>query len=717
MAVLLLASVFCFSVGLHIHCTVAALPKVRGLNADCYARLGDLNIALLSGFSDQGDENLCALKPVPWLSIFFQFYEAFAYAIDLVNARDDLLPNVTLGYVTMDTCWRDLAALAQAMYLVPETGQSRDFSNNGLGDPITCSEGRRHFDVVGVVGPGSSAESMMVAGLFSVLQIPVMATLATSDELSDEKRFGYLLRLVSPNKFQVEALLDFLTHFNWTYVSLLYSDDSYGEDAAKLMITGVTDRGICMPFVEMIPGSLTTERAGIVVGKLVRNNRARVVVVFLHSAEIATIFGEIQDRDKVGEFIWVSGDSLSDTKLGPVGSGAFILHYRVESAPQFEQHYLSLTPSAHPKNPWMAYLWEMFYHCSWNQSASNNSCSQYADQPYLAQYPSSSSLIYMDGVMTFAHALHRLIAEKCPEAFNGTTDVRSCVTGPTLLKELRQVSFDGYSGNVKFDDNGDRLGIFEIKQFIHADEHTYEVVALWDKKATRFDVYHERIKWKPFQNQEAFESFPQSVCSVECSSHEYFVRGDLPCCWECRRCRDNEFLINNRSACQACESTTWPDDVTGTSCQPITPDYLRWSDVTSMVLAVLASVGLVSNLCTSAFFIRHRSLQTIKASSRELSAFILGGITLAFISALLQLAKPTVGICTVARFAFHISGTTIYAPLFVKTLRIYRIFLKGKQGVKKPRLTGNRAQIICTTVLILMQVKRHIDTEYVISLL
>ena len=48
-----------------------------------------------------------------------QFVEAFRWAVDRVNSRHDLLPNITIGFSILDDCGRDLTALAKSLYLIP----------------------------------------------------------------------------------------------------------------------------------------------------------------------------------------------------------------------------------------------------------------------------------------------------------------------------------------------------------------------------------------------------------------------------------------------------------------------------------------------------------------------------------------------------------------------------------------------------------------------
>ena len=41
------------------------------------------------------------------------------YTVDTINNRTDILPNITLGYVILDSCSKDLAGLAQTLKFVP----------------------------------------------------------------------------------------------------------------------------------------------------------------------------------------------------------------------------------------------------------------------------------------------------------------------------------------------------------------------------------------------------------------------------------------------------------------------------------------------------------------------------------------------------------------------------------------------------------------------
>ena len=52
---------------------------------------------------------------------------------------------------------------------------------------------------------------------------------STAKALSDKTRFEMFARTVPPDTFQAIALVDIVKKFNWTYVSTIASEGSYGE--------------------------------------------------------------------------------------------------------------------------------------------------------------------------------------------------------------------------------------------------------------------------------------------------------------------------------------------------------------------------------------------------------------------------------------------------------------------------------------------------------
>ncbi|CAL8383309.1 unnamed protein product [Boreogadus saida] len=60
-------------------------------------------------------------------------------------------------------------------------------------------------------------------------KIPQVSYASTAPELSDDRRYDFFSRVVPPDSFQAQAMVDIVKTMGWNYVSTLASEGSYGE--------------------------------------------------------------------------------------------------------------------------------------------------------------------------------------------------------------------------------------------------------------------------------------------------------------------------------------------------------------------------------------------------------------------------------------------------------------------------------------------------------
>jgi Receptor family ligand binding region len=135
------------------------------------------------------------------------------FALDEVNARQDLLPNITVGFVQVDDCWNDLKALEVAVQFTTVNDEA-DKVLNCSGSNVAKGTGTaalRSYNVVGVLGPSNSAMSMVVSQFLSTLRIPLLSLYATNNALSDKTKYPYFMRLVPPDIRQEQIILQVRT--------------------------------------------------------------------------------------------------------------------------------------------------------------------------------------------------------------------------------------------------------------------------------------------------------------------------------------------------------------------------------------------------------------------------------------------------------------------------------------------------------------------------
>ncbi|KAK3540045.1 hypothetical protein QTP70_023816 [Hemibagrus guttatus] len=182
--------------------------------------------------------------------------EAMLYALDQINSDPELLPNITLGARILDTCSRDTYALEQSLTFVQALIQ-KDTSD------IRCSNGeqpiiRKPERVVGVIGASASSVSIMVANVLRLFEIPQISYASTAPELSDNNRYDFFSRVVPPDSYQAQAMVDIVKALGWNYVSTLASEGNYGESGVDAFVQISREAGTVIPTAEKSPLTVLT---------------------------------------------------------------------------------------------------------------------------------------------------------------------------------------------------------------------------------------------------------------------------------------------------------------------------------------------------------------------------------------------------------------------------------------------------------------------------
>lgn len=76
----------------------------------------------------------------------------------------------------------------------------------------------------------------LICSVSSNLQIPQISYASTAPELSDNNRYDFFSRVVPPDSFQAQAMVDIVKAMGWNYVSTLASEGNYGESGVDAFI-------------------------------------------------------------------------------------------------------------------------------------------------------------------------------------------------------------------------------------------------------------------------------------------------------------------------------------------------------------------------------------------------------------------------------------------------------------------------------------------------
>ena len=308
----------------------------------------------------------------------------------------------------------------------------------------------------------------------------------------------------------------------------------------------------------------------------------------------------------------------------------------------------------------------------------------------------------IDSVYAFAYALHNIMETNHCLGKSNSSEIRNCVTGKVLLDALSKVVFMKDGHNITFDENGDRKTNYLVKQIQYTSGGSYimETVGVYGPENNDLRLNTTKLNW----SGQTDESPPDSVCSKPCHKGEYYVRGDIICCWKCIKCEINEITAQKGSVCTACPTFTWPDQDTLTECVAIEAEFVHAGDPFGLVLIFLAGLGAFSCFIVVIFLYKYRKRKLIKASGIPLSGLVLFGDIAAFLSVPLFVTKPSTETCYLNQFAFQASFCLSYAPLLCKANRVCRIFESGRKGAMRPKFISTKSQLIGVTILYFFQV-------------
>lgn len=211
-----------------------AIGSSRGRGANPDQNKGGFKIARMDG-----DIILGALFPVHrqpsqktaftrqcgeiWEQYGMHRIEVFLKTLDEINANPNILPNVTLGSIIRDSCWYPPVALEQSIDFIKNSIASLETSNTTKNKGVQCAK-QHEKPIAGLIGPGSSTVTIQIQNLLSLFNIPQIGYSATSKDLSDKSLYKFFLRVVPSDKLQAKALVDIVLHYNWTYISTVYTE-------------------------------------------------------------------------------------------------------------------------------------------------------------------------------------------------------------------------------------------------------------------------------------------------------------------------------------------------------------------------------------------------------------------------------------------------------------------------------------------------------------
>jgi ABC-type branched-subunit amino acid transport system substrate-binding protein len=360
-----------------------------------------------------------------------QNVEALSYAVKEINNDNNILSNLTLGFVVLDDCQSPSIALARAIQFMPR--EIRYHSDRYFNDEVdksrqTNSE-RTFYDVIGVIGTYTSKLSIVIANVLNLFHLPQISHTATSNLLSDKTRFPYFFRMVPPDRYQVKAIASLLTHFGWSHVAIVFSEGNYGGAGVKELQNTfqATKNGVCIEDAIAIADGSTDIDFYNTLKRLDSHKDTHVVVAFVEIEHAISISKAVKAANLVNRFTWVGTDSLSlileehpnlcDNLPGSISMHPHAFNASTRRFTDHLKHLKSKDSHEISQNPWLANL-HTFHKKSMNINNINSSFSVRKPKCFFRQKEDRvrSSFVdafLIDSVYALAYAIDSVVKSYC----------------------------------------------------------------------------------------------------------------------------------------------------------------------------------------------------------------------------------------------------------------------------------------------------------------
>ncbi|XP_017280173.1 extracellular calcium-sensing receptor-like [Kryptolebias marmoratus] len=648
----------------------------------------------------------------------FRWMQTMIFAIQEINREGKLLPNITVGYKIYDSCSLPHQALKAAVELMGNKNDSSIEENNG-----TC-----HESVPVVIGDGGSTQSLVVAHFLGVFHVPQVSYFSSCACLSDKREFPAFLRTMPSDFFQVDALVQLVRHFGWTWVGVIAGDDAYGHSGANIFANEVRKFGVCVALHKIIPKNREQTNILSIISSI-RLSGAQVILVFAVEQDAVALFDEALRAGLTG-IQWLASEAWSTAavlstprKYHHILQGTVGFAIRQAHIPGLQDFLVRLNPSRPDaqEDPFLIPFWEEVFQCSLSGQDKdqeekaeekppcngtenlNNVTNIYSDVSQLR----ISYNVYK-AVYAVVHALKNMKScvkgkgpfplQTCPDADN--------IQPWQLLYYIKQIRYvDLFADEIKFDENGDPAAMYDLVnwQLKPNGDMEFLTVGKFEGVTTKqkLQLQEEDILWNGNQTK-----VPLSVCSSICHpGTRKAIRPNFPvCCYDCVSCTAGE-ISNQTDAidCVQCPPEFW-SNAERTTCVPKQVEFLSFNDTMGITLVVISLIGSLSTCAVVFIFFYHRTTPIVRANNSDLSFLLLFSLTLCFLCSLTFIGQPSKWSCMLRHTAFGISFVLCISCILGKTIVVLIAFKTALPGSDIMKWFGPAQQKSIITICTLAQV-------------
>lgn len=222
---------------------------------------------------------------------------------------------------------------------------------------------------------------------------------------------------------------------DWTYMAIIYENDTYGNNGVKDLLSSITSRDVCFPYKisvnpldaqESLVQTLDADLRRIVfdaniTGLLVFGSTKLATAVMKATEIIKNNTSEFT----IPVFLFSEASSYLEGTFRGVSKGAFAVSPPRKSVQEFDKHWidiftdLDILYNTIPSNVYIKQLYETTFECSLADSKENHNCSTLSREEVGKMLrPSLYNQYAIQAAMTVSKVAKEIYEAECPSAPN-----------------------------------------------------------------------------------------------------------------------------------------------------------------------------------------------------------------------------------------------------------------------------------------------------------
>ncbi|XP_051727392.1 extracellular calcium-sensing receptor-like [Ctenopharyngodon idella] len=291
-----------------------------------------------------------------------RWMQTMIFAVREINQRQDLLPNLSLGYHIRDSGDDIPVSVKRSLLLVngqPERGSGQ-----------SCEDTQKQPSPV-IVGEASSGVSMAVLRTLGSFKIPLVSYFASCSCLSNKREFPAFMRTMPSDLFQIKALVKLVHYFQWTWVGVIGVDTDYARFAIQLFLKESERFNICPAYVRIYPVALTQDAAEEIVN-ILKSSSATVIINFSVDSYLHGILKECRQQN-LTHLQWIASEAWATSKVlwedfDDLLKGTLGFAIRRADIPHLGSYLRRVNVSVAQMSNFLSEFWEETFHCRLNGS-------------------------------------------------------------------------------------------------------------------------------------------------------------------------------------------------------------------------------------------------------------------------------------------------------------------------------------------------------------